>query len=258
MVLALLAPGAPAVPPDLDTMLERVREVQSADLAAWREFDFRRSVRRERLDDKGRVREREEWEFLVRPIQGGFDEELLRIDGRQPTRREVKHHRNKARFTKHYGKASEGGDDGLDEGGGYPLMELLGRSVYHYEGREWVDGVACHRLSFDAETGAEGKGVERRLMGAMVGTLWVTEEGLHVLRARARSAHGVNLPLGAGEISLLEIQYDNGPVTPEVWLPERIEVHSVGRIIFSKFHKRNLYLYSGFTPVAGLVPAGGE
>jgi len=257
---ALLAPGASAAaaPPDLEALLEEVREVQSADLTAWREYDFHRSVRRERLDEKGRVREREDWEFQVRPIRGGFDEELVRIDGREPTRREVKHHRNKARFTKQYSKARKAEEGGLEGGGGYPLMELLGRSIYHYEGREIVEGVPCHRLAFDAESEGEGKGVAGRLMEAMAGTLWITEEGLHVRRTQARSAHRVTLPFGAGEISLLEIQYDNGPVTPEVWLPHRIEVHSVGRIIFSKFHKRNLYLYSDFVPVAGLASPVGD
>jgi hypothetical protein len=121
---------------------------------------------------------------------------------------------------------------------------------YRYEGIEAVEGVPCHRLEFDPlpqESAADG--VAGKISQATAGTLWVTEQGLHVIRAESRSTRPVPVALSLAKVESLNIQLENHEVAPGVWLPRRIEVRSRGRILLSRFNKRNVFLYSEFEPV---------
>src|SRR5713101_5855692 len=144
-------PGGPAAcVPDLGPILEQAKKVETADTAAWARLSFRRHTLRQDLGPDDEVLSSEEMEFLVTPQAGGFDERLVRHDGKNPEPWDVKRHRRLGRFAKHY-RTFISGESGDDEQGGYSLADLLHLSAYHYAGRETIVGAPCYRLDFSPD-----------------------------------------------------------------------------------------------------------
>src|SRR5262245_39086064 len=143
-------PAAEPSAPDVPALILQAQQVQQADAAAWRQFQFSRGVRLERLGSEGRTLGVEETLSEVTPVEDGFDERLLRINGRAPTPSEVESFREKEPFARHYRTLRAGGAE-REEEGGYSLATLLKLSSYKYAGREMIGGVECHRLDFSPD-----------------------------------------------------------------------------------------------------------
>ena len=264
--LALLAPlvmavgaaraGTAAPPaPDLERILSEARQVQRSDVAAWRDYRFRRRAVREQMAETGEVLEREDLEFLVTPGAEGFDEILLKLDGKEARPDEVRRHRRIAKFTTHYDALLGGrGEDDVEDG--YSLSQLLNLSAYRYAGREKRGGVACHRLDFSPDDARPKEGIAGRFAGAMEGSLWITVEGGHLAGARARTARPLSFALALTKVHALEVDLQSQPVGDGVWLPLRIEVITRARILVKQVRRRNLYAYSEFTRVGPAPRAG--
>ena len=252
-----MAPAPPAAEPtpDLDLIIREAQRVQLEDTAAWPRFRFRRHVRTERLDADGDVTGSEELEFVVTPKAEGFDEDLQSIEGRQPTAKEVRRHRRLARFTRHYEAARSGEGSGA-LGGGYSLSLFLRRAAYRYAGREEIGGVPCHRLDFSPQEHDDLKGYEGRLASAMGGSLWISVDGYHLVRARTRMVRPVSIVLLLFRFRDLAVDLDSAPVAPGVWLPRRIEVRADARVSFWPLRRHSVLQYSDFTPAAQ-APVGG-
>ncbi len=247
LLLAASAAPAPAPPPDLEALLRRARDVQVADTAAWKTFRFRRESLREDLDESGSVIASERLVSRIAPAPGGFDEELLEIDGRKPTPQEVESHRRLAPFQKHYhtmlaGDREEGG------GEGYSLGDLLRMSAYRYAGEETVDGIRCHRLEFAPDPEKENPGLAGKFAGAMAGTLWITVEGLHLHRARAATVRPISIALNLAKVHAIRLEMESGPVEGGVWLARKIVLVTHARVLFETSRRRITYLYSEFVP----------
>jgi len=255
--LALLLLGAaPATPgaggaPDLDAILAAARKVQESDLAAWSRFQFRRQVVREKLTANGEIKSRELLLFEITPEGDGFDEALILHDGEEPKPSEVESHREKARFTSRYRTAMEGEEsDSKGGGGGLTLSFLLELATHRYAGREVIDGYPSYRLDFSPPEEDEGGGdMAERIGRSMAGSLWITEEGHHLIRARARMEKPVSFGFFLGRVSALEVALDGNPVGDGVWLPGRIEVRTEVRIIGIPTRRRNEFTYTHY--VAG-------
>lgn len=86
MVLPVSVGVAVAQEPDLEALRTEGVAVHKSDLEAWRWYSFRREVRRERLDSKGEVDWSLEFTLFNAPTESGFDEELIEVEGRAPTR----------------------------------------------------------------------------------------------------------------------------------------------------------------------------
>lgn len=239
--------GAP--PPELESLVQEARQIQRADLELWARLAFRRQVTRERFDDGGRVIERQELEFRVRPSPQGFDEELLRIDGRTPTRAEVREHRAAGRFNRRYQMALYGEAPRYDRGD-FSLAQLLRRRDYVYGGREEVAGIACHRLDFRAQPEVAGGAVEERMAAATEGSLWLAEESLHTVRTVTRMARPVAVVRGILRVEQVAIRVETAAYGDHR-LPSLIEVRSDLVIAGKPVHKRNLFRYSELSaPIA--------
>lgn len=240
-------PAAEPVPSDLQFILSEAQRVQEADVAAWSGYRFRRRAEHQELGDAGEIESRETFEFLVTPRPGGFDEELLRLDDREPLAEERERHRKLGSFGKHYRTAMSGmGNEEVD--GGYSLGLLLHLSSYRYAGLEEHDGVACYRLDFfPEEDGAQKeKGLAWKVARVMKGSLWIAREGFHVAAARAETVRPISLALSLAKVSEVQVSVDCGPVGEGVWLPQRIEMRTRARILLRSIHRRNLYSYSEF------------
>lgn len=249
LLIALNAfPGDPSQ--GLAGFLEQARNAQEADVAAWREFRFERREQQERLDASGRVTETEDFEAVVTPLaRGGFDEQLVRHNGREPTPREVQRYHREGRFSKHYSSLRTGVEGkGKDADNLYSLRDLLRMSSYRYAGREVLHGVSCHRLDFSPGPLQNRHGLMERIGKTLEGSVWITESGLHVYRAEARSVDSVSILPPFVSLPELEIRFESEPVGQGVWLPHRITVRSALQVLWKVVHRRTTYTYSGFTP----------
>lgn len=250
--LLLVALAADPVPgrsaasvPDLGPILEQARKVETADVAAWARLPFRRHTLRQDLGPDDEVLSSEEMEFLVTPQAGGFDETLVRRDGKNPEPREVNRHRRLGRFEKHY-RTLISGESEDDEEGGYTLGDLLHLSAYRYIGRETIDGAPCYRLDFSPDESKQADGLAGRFANAMAGSLWITAEGGHLARAVARTIRPVSIAFSLSKVHDLQVSLDSGPVGGGVWLPRRIEVLTRARVLAFGIRRRNVYSYSNF------------
>ncbi|HUD70824.1 MAG TPA: hypothetical protein VMQ62_02580, partial [Dongiaceae bacterium] len=165
---AAASPPAPALV-DVNALVHEAQQVQRADALAWSRFRFHRQIRTERLDASGAVLESGHLEFEIMPLTvGGFDERLLRIDGRAPTAEEITQYREEASFSKHYSTLTVV-DHEEGEESGYSLSTLLRLSAYQYAGIDAIDGQPAHRLDFAPDPLPHGSGVAARVTQAMAG-----------------------------------------------------------------------------------------
>jgi hypothetical protein len=249
---APIPPPTPAVV-DVNTLVREAQRVQRADALAWARFRFRREIRTERLDAAGAVVEGGLLEFEIMPLNvGGFDERLLRIDGREPTAEEITHYREEASFSKHYGTLTVV-DHAEGEESGYSLSTLLRLSAYQYAGIDPIDGLPAHRLDFAPDPVPHGTGVAARVTQAMAGSLWLTVDGAHLVRARAATVRPVTLYLGLGKVYSLEVRVESapaGPMAPDVYLPKSLTINTDLRVLFTNQHRRRTFTYGEFALVA--------
>ena len=248
--LALYLLGFPAVaggPPDLDSILERARAVQGEDVEAWRLYRFRRSVLREKMTREGEPKSSEAWEFVITPTVDGFDELIVAIDGEQPTIHDIRAHRKKGRFARHYETARQGEPD-EDASAGFTLGLLLYLSTHTYGGREVVDGIPCHRLDFRPPPGdgEKPKGMAARVTAAMEGSLWITEDGFHLYRGEAASIKPVSFYLGLAALRSLVVSMTSQKVEGGHWLPREIRVRTEAHALGVPIRRRNTYRYSDY------------
>ncbi|HKY33096.1 MAG TPA: hypothetical protein VJV23_11215 [Candidatus Polarisedimenticolia bacterium] len=253
------ASAGPAGPrPDLRgetlaRLLEEARTVQEADMLAWGRHRFRRTEVREKLGADGRVREAATLEAVVTPSDGGFLERLVRIDGRAPSPRDIEAHAADGRFARRYARMMRG--EGDDDQGGYSLGYLLRMSSYRHAGMEEAGGRACHRLEFAPGVRGEASSLAERFAEVMGGTLWISEEGLHIVRAAARSVRPVPLALGLARVQHLDLKLESAPVAGGAhWLPRRLEVRTDSRVMGVPLRRRNLYEYSDFEQMEAARP----
>lgn len=241
-------------PPDPAALAREAQRVQRADVLAWRRYRFHRVETVEELAQEGSVEETQVMEYEITPLKDVFDERLLHIDGREPTDGEVRDARRKGSFQKHYDTLLEGA---AEEGsGGYSVMALLKLSGYAYAGLETVQGVLCHRLDFTASEPPPDGDLAARIAAAMRGTLWLSVEGLHLVRARADSAHEVGAAIGLFRMHALRFAVDAAPVAPDVWLPTEVMVETRMRLVVVGVRRRRTFSYSDYAPAPARLPPG--
>jgi hypothetical protein len=254
-----VAPAVPAAvaaerPPDPAALAREAQGVQRADVLAWRRYRFHRAEKVEELTQEGSVAETHVMEHEITPLQTSFDERLLRIDGREPTDDEVRDARRKGSFQKHYETLLEGAEE--EGSGGYSVMALLRLSGYAYAGLETIQGVPCHRLDFTASEPPSDGDLAARIAAAMQGTLWLSVEGLHLVRARADSAREVGAAIGLFRLHALRFAVDAAAVAPDVWLPTEVMVETRMRLVVVGVRRRRTFSYSEYDPAPARFPKG--
>jgi hypothetical protein len=246
-VAAELLPTAQA-PPDLQALLKQAREAEHADFVGWAEYRFQRQERVEELTDTGQVKNVRTFDFEITPLANGFDERLLKIDGLDPTEGQIEDQRRDGRFQKHYKTLIEGSEE-QDPESGYSISTLLRLSEYRDAGRETVDGVACRRLDFDPQQNPPGSGLDARIAEAMSGSIWLSAEGAHLVRARTTSVRPITLTLGLFKVQSLEVAFDAERVAPDRFLPRQLSIVSHARLVFIGQHRRRVFTYSQYAPL---------
>lgn len=243
------AATAPAKAVDLQALVHEARRAQRADIVAWAQYRFRRQERVEELTETGQVKSVRTFDFEITPLADGFDERLILLDGLAPSEADIEDQRGHARFAKHYRTLLAGSEE-EDPESGYSIGTLLRLSEYRDAGRESIDGVECHRLDFEPQANPPGSGIEARIAEAMSGSLWLTADGAHLVRARTTSTRPVSLTLGLFKVHSLEVAFDAQRVAPDTWLPRRLSIVSHARLVFLGQHRRRVFAYSDFAPLA--------
>ncbi|MEZ5330956.1 MAG: hypothetical protein R2991_02630 [Thermoanaerobaculia bacterium] len=239
-------PAVGAQDVDLGRLLADAKRVQQNDLAAWQRYRFQREVVRRSLDAQLRETKREDLWFIVRPKPDGhgFDEQLVLIDGKVPSERLREEHHEAARFTKHYLRALEPGDE--FDADADPIVHLWDAEHYDYAGRETIDGVPCHRVEMRASAEPVEGALGVRLAAATAGTLWLAVDGLRIVRSQSRLARDVRLALGLGTLSRFDVRLQTVELPDGARLPAEISVASHVSVLGTTIRKSNLYRYSRF------------
>jgi len=230
--------------------MDEAFRVQRLDFEALRGFSFQRDVRREKLDRKGKVVWRQGFSMRVEPLEGFFDERLLKIDGRRPTDAEVREHRKAGRFSKHYREIVTGKSENPMVDESLSLSVVLSACHYEVEGLEIVDGFASHRVAIRPHP-PRVVSKSQALADAMEGTLWLSVDGLHILGWESRLVR----PVRQGPVKVTEysLALSTRPLG-DVWLPREIHISTKLSIAGFPMRKRNFYLYSGFERVGEARP----
>jgi len=119
-------------------------------------------------------------------------------------------------------------------------------SDYRYAGRETIDGLACHRIEFSPGQSSPNRGIARKFAESMSGTIWLTEEGLHLARASARTTKPILLAPGLARVSELQVHLVSAAVRGGSFLPRRITMRTGGHVVGVKFIRRYVYEYDEF------------
>ena len=242
LALALATPFSAAETPHQDELRRRLREAWSADVEAWGDYAFRRHVLRQSYDSKGEVTFRRELVFQVTPGADRFDEELIEIDGRAPSAKEVSYHRGKQRFTNHYEQAAELELDN-PMGEDLALLPLIREQEHQLVGQEVVDGIPCYRTRFEAGEEVKRGSLNERLKHAIQGTACFDVKGFHVVSFEMETVRPVK---NTGvKLSRLEMKI-RGHAVGGAWLPASVEMVSHVSLFGKKLRKSNDYRYGDF------------
>ncbi len=247
-------PMTPAQPPDLAVLVREAQRTQVADTAAWARYRFRRRSQRYQLDADGNASPIDDLEYVITPKGSSFDETLVRMNGGPPPPDEVERQRRMAPFSKRYWAMLQG--TGESESGGYSMADLLRMASYRYGGLEMAGGIPCYRLDFSPGDDDGVGGLKGKFGRAMAGSLWVSAEGYHLVRARARTIKPISIALSLSKLHNVEVSLDAGPVGGDVYLPSRVEMTAEARVLIVPYRRRNLYEYWDFTREAALPPPG--
>lgn len=238
--------GAPAgfefPEPDLDLLLAASRKAQLEDLEGWRDFSFRREVIREKLDSRGAAKSRQTMIFRVQPEGEGFHEQLLSINGRDPTPREVRSHRDAGRFAKHYRQMQSGEADHELISDDLSLPSILDHAAYRFHGIEVLRGEVCYRLEIQSRA-KRPTSAAQALADAVEGNLWLAVDGAHLVRWDTHLVRPVSR--GLARLDQLDLRVEFQPLRGG-WIPHRIGLDSKVKIGPITLRKRNRYEYSEF------------
>ena len=224
---------------DVKLDVDRARVILEEDYDALGEYEFERHVRRQKLDKSGSVTWSTAYHFDVTPQAPGFDEQLVEIDGREPTQAEIAEHREAKRFEKrHETRGSLKNPFGRD----ISVLPLLFEQRHEYVGRRVVRGQPCHKTKFSARNPPTKMPARRRLTYVLEGEACFSVNGNHVVEAEMETTRSVSS--GVVTLHFLRVRLELEPAGDGNWLPSRFEVRSDVRIGLSRFRKSNVYRYT--------------
>lgn len=244
LALILSHPGTVgAEMPTLQTITKEADRAWHTNVARWADHSFERHVTRLTFDKNGETTFRQEKRFRVRPDGDGFDEELLEIDGREPTEKEVKKNRRDSVFSKHYRQA---GDLNLKNplGEDLALLPIIQDQDHHLVGEEEVDGIPCYRTTFDARDEPDGVPIRERLKYSIKGSACFSKDGYHLVQFEMETVRA--LKKSGVAMNYLHMTIQGHPVG-DAWLPKTVELRSDVFVLGKRLRKANLWAYSDFT-----------
>ncbi|MEM7244284.1 MAG: hypothetical protein AAF533_03010 [Acidobacteriota bacterium] len=245
-VFPALAADTPEV--DLDALVERARANAKRSEEAIVHYTFLQHETSVVRKKNGDVVEENERLYRVVPLEIGIVRELLEVDGRAPTKKELKKNekqndREVDRETKKREKLAEAGEEEADESGSARLIELLSRTDYEVVGREMVDGRELIGLAFEPSVVEGEKGVTKKLLKHLRGTVWLDMETGEAVRAEAGNADRFRLK-GVVGVKDFSFRLEQVRVHDELWLPSIVEVDGLVSVMGLKRRFESVITFS--------------
>lgn len=244
------AASPPPELPDASTVMERVVKRAELDDRAdpATSYTYEKHAVAQELDSAGNPQKTTEETYQVFPIGGVAYSRLIRIQNRDLTEKELKEeNRKEEEFRKSLNRPSAGQDASTNHGWLDP--SLVGRFVFHTEGRETVDHRSMLVLSFHPKpTGTREKTVADRVLSRLAGTLWVDEQDWEIARVKVKLT--ADLSLGwfgmVGSIKKLDMELTQTRLADGVWIGQKQTVALRGRKLFSSMGYRTVEESSKF------------
>jgi len=253
--LLLVCPGL--VRSDGDPPLPSREEVLHKVLAAIKNPEIRRASAQfrsiqhttiEKLDEKGRLREREDRIYDVGPLGGGVFARLVEKNGRSLTSAELAvEHQREQRFLERSASERFGGGDSdrvpLDQ-------ELFDRYKAEVVGREYLDGRSSIVLRFWPVSA--DLPIRRRqdyVLNKLTGKVWIDEQDWEIVRVEAHLTDRVRVLLGlVAALDKVDLNFQQIRMGEGVYLPLKLTASFDGRKLFSSLHERVEVTWTGQRP----------
>lgn len=254
--LAVLA-GAWTVRPADDPPLPSGDEVLRHVLVAVKNPEVRRASAQfrfvqhttiEKLDEKGRLREREDRVYDVGPLAGGVYARLVERNGRTLSPAELlEEQQRQQRFLERSAAQKFGGGDSdrvpLDQ-------ELFGRYKAEVVGRDWVSGRPEIILHFWPRS--SDLPVRRRqdyVLNKLTGKVWIDEQDWEIVKVDAHLTERVRVLLGlVAVLDKADLSFEQTRMGDAVYLPLRLTANFEGRKLFSTLRENVQVSWTGQRP----------
>ena len=257
-VLALALSSLAAFPsddPPLPSAEDVVHKVRAAVTnpevrLASAQFRYVQRTLIEKMDDKGRLREREERVYDVGPLAGGVYSSLVEKNGKSLSSADLLDEKERRqRFLERSGTQKFGGGDS-DR---VPLdPELFSRYKAEVLGREWKDGRSQVILRFWPRSA--DLPIRRRqdyVLNKLTGKVWIDEQDWEIVKVDAHLTERVRVMLGlVAALDKVDLGFEQLPMGGGVYLPLRLSANFEGRKLFSSLHQRVEVTWTGQRPAA--------
>lgn len=258
-LLGLLLAPAPAPAVDAGLVVRLAAANQRAAEERGTPMAFRQvEVHTELLGD-GRRGPAERFTFLsFSDGRGVTRRQLLEVDGRPPTDREVA--RTQRQDEKRREKAARNGsEDGTDDllSGRLPLSDLLTRFDFRFVCEEPFAGRPAYLVEFGPKEGLQARTLKDRVLNGFAGRAWIDAAELQPIRIEGRLTRPVQVAGGLA-LSLRDVRflYEGHPVLPGVWAPCLEEIRVDARAaVFLGFSREVRYEFSGYRGVSPVAEA---
>ena len=201
----------------------------------------------EKLDEKGRVREREDRVYDVGPLGGGVYARLVQRNGRTLNPAELREeHEREQRFLEGGSRKFGGGD--ADR---VPLdAELFERYKAEVTGRTVMAGRPTIILHFWPRSA--DLPIRRRqdyVLNKLTGQVWIDEQEWEIVKVEAHLTDRVRVMLGlVAVLDKVVLSFDQVRVAENVYLPSRLSATFDGRKLFTSIHERVQVDWAGQRP----------
>ncbi|HKM91487.1 MAG TPA: hypothetical protein VJX29_12810 [Candidatus Acidoferrales bacterium] len=256
--LALLLCPCAARPGD-DPPLPSTDEVLHKVLATVKNPELRRASAQfrsvqhtsiEKMDDKGRLRDREDRVYDVGPLAGGVYARLVERNGKTLSPADLAEERERQqRFIERSSAQKFGGGDS-DR---VPLdSELFDRYKAEVVGREWLAGRSTIVLHFwPRSTDLPIRRRQDYVLNKLTGKVWIDEQDWEIVKANAHLTDRVRVLLGlVATLDKANLDFEQIRMGDAVYLPLRLDASFEGRKLFSTLRERVQVTWTGQRPVA--------
>lgn len=205
-----------------------------------------------RVDGEGNVQEEQTVEYEVIPIEGGYFERQVSIDGRSLDDGErIEEGEREAEFREHMRRIREGVESPEENENTINVNEeLFARYTVTLEGEEFLRGRRNYRLAFHPREGRlpVHRSIDRALNRSR-GHLWIDLETYEPSRLEFKLNGKVRLWWGLlGTIHEVYGVVDREPVLNELWAKTRQEVYADVRVFFSRSRRIQIGQWRDFVP----------
>jgi len=204
----------------------------------------------EKMDEKGRLREREDRVYDVGPLAGGIYARLVEHNGKSLTPVELADEREREQRFVERGVSQQFGGGDSDR---VPLdSDLVDRYKAELAGREIVAGRTAVILHFWPRS--NDLPIRRRqdyVLNKLTGKVWIDEQDWQIVKVDAHLTERVRVLLGlVAALDKVDLSFEQIRMGDAVYLPLKLTANFEGRKLFSTLREKVEVTWTGQRPAA--------